>query len=183
MIERFSLFFQNNFAFLISLIALSFTIYSFWWMNWRRGKLRVSPPRIFGAYCSQKSKLVLHIPFLFFNDGPKPIIVNNLRLIFEDETVFNPITFVSTLNSVGDTNNKAFSSQFYIKGKECCTLVCEFQRIPGNLVFMRNEHWFQLQGQLNNNVEWKLLLRFHLLFNYEELEMFGRQFTVRENLI
>jgi hypothetical protein len=34
-------------AVIISIAALAFTVFSFWWMNWRKGKLIVGPPRTF----------------------------------------------------------------------------------------------------------------------------------------
>jgi len=36
-------------ALFISVFALLFTIFSFWWMNWRRGKIIVGSPRSFAA--------------------------------------------------------------------------------------------------------------------------------------
>ena len=75
---------MNYSALIISTLALLFTIFSFWWMNWRTGILRVGTPRSYAAFGSVENKMVLEFPFVFFNDGPIPIIVQNLRLVFHD---------------------------------------------------------------------------------------------------
>lgn len=45
-------------AIVISLCALLFTIGSFWWINLRPGRLRLTPVRVFSAYV-QSSKAAL----------------------------------------------------------------------------------------------------------------------------
>ncbi len=80
-------------ALTISILALLFTVFSFWWMSWRTGKLHVWSPPTYAAYGSQDGPTVLEFPLVFFNDGPTPLIVNNLRLLFLHETQPRPLDF------------------------------------------------------------------------------------------
>jgi hypothetical protein len=58
--------FQSALALVISIFALLFTIFSFWWMNWRKGKLIIGPPRSFALAAQGKEGLLLiRIPLIF----------------------------------------------------------------------------------------------------------------------
>ena len=61
---------MSSAALLISTFALFFTIFSFWWMNWRKGKIIVGPPRSFAATSKgENDQLVVQLPFVFYNEG------------------------------------------------------------------------------------------------------------------
>ena len=61
---------MSNASLLISFFALFFTIFSFWWMNWRKGKIIVGPPRSFAATSkSEDGLLIVQLPLVFYNDG------------------------------------------------------------------------------------------------------------------
>ena len=114
---------MNYPALTISILALLFTVFSFWWMNWRIGKLHVSAPRTYAAFGSLEAKMVLEFPFVFFNDGPIPIIVQNLRLVFPDETQLRPLIFMATVKEVGNHQDRAFATQFPVRGREALLLL------------------------------------------------------------
>jgi hypothetical protein len=63
-------------------------------MHWRTGKLTVGPPLSYGAYGFNDRQLILRIPLVFFNTGPTPIVVSDLRLIFEHEVKKRPLAFL-----------------------------------------------------------------------------------------
>jgi hypothetical protein len=68
-------------ALAVSVFAPAFTTYSFWWMNWRKGKLEIGNIRTYAAVSSGK-KLLIELPIIFFNSGALPVLVENLRLTF-----------------------------------------------------------------------------------------------------
>src|SRR5688572_21193856 len=103
-------------ALIISITALLFTVFSFWWMNWRTGNLRVGRPRTFAAFGSQDGKVVLEFPLIFFNDGPIPIFVQNLRLIFLEEKQPRPLNFIAIVKKLGTDEDRAFATQFPVDG-------------------------------------------------------------------
>lgn len=68
-------------AILLSLFALIFSVFSFWWLNARQGKLLVIGPQyVFGRYSS--GKLAIEIPLVFRNTGPRAIVLSGIRLRF-----------------------------------------------------------------------------------------------------
>jgi hypothetical protein len=68
-------------AIFLSLLALSFSIFSFWWLNARQGKLLVIGPQyVFGRYSS--GTLAIEIPLVLRNTGPRAIVLSGLRLRF-----------------------------------------------------------------------------------------------------
>lgn len=147
---------------LISILALLFTVFSFWWMNWRKGELQVSPPRSYAACTQGGSRLVMEFPFVFFNDGPTPIIVHNLRLLMPDESEVRPLKFSATLSKVGSDEGRRLATQFPVRGREAILMVYEFHRQPAGILFASETYDVQLQAKLDKNKEWKTLCEFSL---------------------
>src|ERR1700751_3409782 len=83
----------STLALAVSSTSLIWAILSFWWMHWRTGELTVGSPRSYAAHGSNDRQLVLRIPLVFFNTGPTPIVVSDLRLIFEHEDEKRPLAF------------------------------------------------------------------------------------------
>jgi hypothetical protein len=63
----------------IALAALFFTVFSFWWIQARRGRLRSYPPKSY-AGCYAKNQVILSFPFVLYNTGPAPIVVRDFRV-------------------------------------------------------------------------------------------------------
>jgi hypothetical protein len=65
----------------IGVLALLFTIFSFWWMNWRRGKLNVGSFRMFAAgkgvegSADSKNLVIVSLPLVLWNSGARPLLV------------------------------------------------------------------------------------------------------------
>ncbi len=152
----------DNPGIVVSVCALTFALFSFWWMNWRPGKLRVSPPRSY-AFALQEDKLVLHVPLVLFNGGALPVLVQNLQLIFVNDKVAKPLVFVATTEQIGATKQRAWATQFPVHGRQAVALVCDFQRKPGGALEAGN-HVMELQAQLGTreNAPWKKVCRFTL---------------------
>lgn len=66
-------------AVVISICALAFTVSSFWWINARPGRLRVTAPRVFSCYV-RADKSSLRFPVTLYNTGAVPLVVADLRL-------------------------------------------------------------------------------------------------------
>jgi hypothetical protein len=169
-------------AMVISILALLFTIYSFWWMNWRRGRLHVGEPRSYAARGSKEAKLVVEIPLVFFNDGPIPRIVRNLRLVPIEEEISVPLVFTATVKKLGTDEGRAMATQFPVRGREAPLLICEFQRDPGMLEFRTGSYPFSLQALLDRQVRWKEILRFELNVSPKSANSINRQFIVHDNI-
>ena len=173
---------MNNPAIIISILALFFTIYSFWWMNWRRGKLIVGTPRAYAAFCSKDSMMVLEFPFDFFNNGPLPIILRNLRLVLVDEEKIKPLTFTAIVKKLGKDEDRSLATQIVIRGREAILLICEFQRRPGEFIFDKNDYRLELQAITNNSNEWKIILSFCLRVTEKDTLTISKQFLTHDNM-
>ncbi|WP_144406281.1 hypothetical protein [Arthrobacter sp. SPG23] len=68
----------------IASLALVFTISSFYWLQARRGRLKLYPVVTFSGYIT-KTRMVLRIPVILFNSGARPRVVTALRLVATDE--------------------------------------------------------------------------------------------------
>jgi hypothetical protein len=169
--------------FVISTLALLFTVFSFWWMNWRTGKLRVGAPRTYAAIGSLSDTMVLEFPFVFFNDGPMPIIVQNLRLIFSDETEPRPLDFIATVRRLGTDEDRSFATQFPVRGREAMLMICEFQRKPGGMDFEARSYPMELQAKLGNNKPWKCICCFSLNVSTQGSQTIKKAFVVHDNAL
>jgi hypothetical protein len=66
-------------------LALLFTVGSFWWIQVRRGRLRGYTSHAYsGAF--GPDKLVLVVPIVFHNPAPAPLVVTDLRLRIDGTT-------------------------------------------------------------------------------------------------
>jgi len=174
---------MNYPALIISTLALLFTVFSFWWMNWRKGKLQVGTPRTYAAFGSLEGKMVLEFPFVFFNNGPIPIIVQNLRLVFSEDKESRPLNFIATVKKLGKDEERAFATQFPIRGREALLLICEFQRSPGGMIFESNNYPMELHAKLDNSKKWKRICNFNLNVTEKSLPAINQQFIVHDNML
>jgi hypothetical protein len=66
-------------ALVVSVLALLFTVGSFWWIQARRGRLRAFPSHSYAGAFSEQD-LILSLPLVLHNTGPAPIVVLDFRL-------------------------------------------------------------------------------------------------------
>ena len=166
-------------AIIISIAALTFTLYSFWWQNWRSGQIVVGAPRLYAAYVD-KEKLIIEIPLVIYNSGPKPFLIENLQL--ELEGVSEPLYFVATVAKLGTDEDRAFATQFPLHGNKAQNLICEFQRYPKGFTFEAKEYKVKLNALVNEKRDWKCLKMFTLCVSEKDLETInGKAFIVHEN--
>jgi hypothetical protein len=170
-------------ALIIAILALFFTIFRFWWMNWRRGRLIIRKPRSYAAVGSEKNVLIIEVPLVFFNNGAIPILVQNLRLsILEESPNPKPLTFVATVEKLGTSEGRAFASQFPVRARESLLLICEFQRRPGNFLFEAKRYQIELQALIDEEDTWKTLTFFELNINSDALKTINEIFITHDNL-
>lgn len=169
-------------AFVISILALLFTVFSFWWMNWRRGKLSVGGPRSYAAQNSNDAGMILDLPFVFFNDGPTPIFVQNLRLQFVNETHPRPLNFVATVTKLANSEGRAMATQFPLLGRQAQLIICQFHRKPSGMIFEARNYPLELQAKLNNDNKWITVCRFTLNVSDTSAPIISKQFIAHDNM-
>lgn len=168
-------------ALLVSLLALLFTVLSFWWMNWRNGKLHVWPPRSFAAKGSDTDKLVIQLPLVLFNDGPTPIVVRNLRLVLTDAGSDKPLSFQATVQELASDTARQWATAFPVRGREMLQIICQFQRLPGGLLFEPRIYPARLEARLGDWGDWKVVCDFEIRISPSFLPQINRSFLAFDN--
>lgn len=155
---------MNIAALVISALAVIFTLFSFWWLHWRRGRIIVGPPRSFAATSTGKDGLlIVQLPLVFYNDGAASQVVQNLRLsLVQDVNRSAILYFYSTVTDLANADTRKWARQFAIEGRNSYSSVFVFQRSPGNFIFAAGKCQAILEGKLNNQDNWKVLLSFDL---------------------
>lgn len=114
-------------AIVISILALAFTVASFWWMNVRSGHLTSFEPQTYSGYMKEQS-FRLRLPLTIYNTGAKTLVVTDLRVVFLKEAVVVPvITFRSSLKPVS-ADVVDFAHPFSVPGRQAVTRFVEFGR-------------------------------------------------------
>jgi hypothetical protein len=145
-------------ALAISLLALAFTIGSFWWLHARRGSLTVTPPRNYAF----AEKVRLRLPLAFFNTGAKALIVSDLRLIVEDEPSRKPLGWITTRAKLRPESDDgfAFATPFSVQGRATKEVVAEFGDDMGWAPAPGSSHRIRLQARVHPSEEWDDVVAF-----------------------
>lgn len=153
---------MDSLAVAVSLLALLISsaafLYLLWWSNLRKGRLNTGAPRSL-AIASTGHLLEIQAPFVFYNDGATPVVVDNLRLVFPQDSP-RPLRFTGTVKNIGTTEDHAFATQFPVPARESVFQICEFQREPGALLFQEHNYQIELHARLNGQTKWQHLCSF-----------------------
>jgi hypothetical protein len=167
----------------ISLCALAFTIYSFYWMHWRRARLVARGPRSFAlGFHPTERTLIIRVPIVLFNEGAVPIVVENLRLDFPSLSTARRLTFIATVPTLGSKDEREFAVQYAVDGKSTLTLIAEFQK-KSSEPLPPGRHTALLYAQCDGNPKWFLLHEFGLILKRDAAEDGVNRFLVFDNKI
>ena len=171
-----------NTALLISSLALLFTVYSFWWMNWRKGIIKVSYIKSIGLFNS-KDKLYIELPLVFFNTGAMPLVIESLRLILIDkDNAKKYLHFNATRAALGQNEGREYSTPFSINKGDSKKVYCEFQKNPSEFSFEVGSYKLLLEGRLYSKKKWIKLREFEINIPQEKLESLKTHYEIIEEL-
>ena len=169
-------------AIIISVSALGFTIFSFWWMNWRKGNVVLSSNLRTYAACASGSKLIIELPLILHNTGAIPLVVENLRLCFpkikEDE---NHLFFNATVAKLGTDNDRAFAQPFSIQGGNVVEMICEFQNTSTSFCFEEGDYNFEVQAILGDESKWRTLKTYTIHAHKSEIKTLNGRLITHDN--
>ena len=152
---------------LVSVLALGFTVASFWWLYARRGHIRsTSTPTDF-ALLTTFAVFSLRIPVTFRNTGARGIAVRNMRLWFLDLKHPLEVPWRSTkkqLQPWHDDQSFGPPAPFIIGGREAHVLVAEFATPLPGFVLAPGKHSVRVDVDDDSQKQnaWRELMRFDL---------------------
>jgi hypothetical protein len=158
-------FLDKNSGTLLALVGLIWAVGTFWWMNWRKGKIVIGPPRTYAAISHQRdSYLLVRLPLVFYNSGAATIVVQNLRLTLEQDGRKSPVLYFNqTVSELDVKQEGGWAKQFPVEGRKAVSLICEFLRKPhGSFVFSVGNCDAVMEGKFDDDKNWKVLGRFKL---------------------
>ena len=139
-------------ALAVSLMALLFTIASFWWLHARTGRLTATRPRAY-AFANH---VRLRLPLAFFNTGAKALIIEDLQLIVDTDPTRPPLRWEWTraLLRPGANDGFAFATPFAVQGRSTTEVIAEFGDDLGWSPLPGAEHQLRLQAVVHPDQEW-----------------------------
>jgi hypothetical protein len=150
-------------AVIIAGCALLFTVATFWWLNVRRGRLKCFEPHSFAAYISQ-DRIRIRFPLVFHNTGAVPIVIQNLRLRFLDESRSAPLPWVASRAHIkpGDRDDHAFPAVFSVAGRTTDQTFQEFGAPSLGFILGAKDYRVRLEAKLGHRKKWRRILDFTL---------------------
>ncbi|NED34124.1 hypothetical protein [Streptomyces sp. SID8499] len=142
--------------------ALLFTIGSFWWLNARQGKLKSYAPHSFAA-AATRTKTLIRIPLVLFNTGPKPIIVQNLRLVLkgaELKGVTLPWSTTRDRIRPEKDDDPRLPGVFVVNGRVAEQVFAEFSTPYPYFIPELQEYQAVVECKLGHKKEWLTLVDF-----------------------
>jgi hypothetical protein len=145
-------------ALAVALMALGFTIASFWWLHAREGSLEAATPR---TYAFAK-KVRLRLPLAFFNTGAKSLIVNDLRIVLDDAPERAPFAWITTRTTLraDSEDGFAFATPFAVAGRSAKEVIIEFGDEDEWLPAPASKHRLRLEAVIHPATEWVDVLTF-----------------------
>jgi hypothetical protein len=151
----------------IAVLALMFTIGSFWWLQARQGRLRSYPPLSFAFGGNQKLALI-RLPLVLYNSGAKPIIVQDLRLSFPEQPGVTPLPWRSLRSQLRPAAEDSLKlpAAFSVPGRTAQQHFIEFgvdsaDPLPG-IDLQAQEYRVSVEVLMGHKRKWRRLVTFAL---------------------
>lgn len=167
---------------IISTSAVLFTVASFWWLHWRRGKLQVAAPQTYAAGVGA-GKISLLFPFVFYNTGPRAYVVRDLRLRFLDEPDGRPMDWERVRDAIQPSESPGLelAAAFPVPGGAAVRVFCEFDRRPPGRTMDSRAHPLVLEALIGTSADWRSLLAFKLHVSPKDAETMRGSFIAFRN--
>lgn len=147
----------------IASLALLFTVGSFWWLNARRGRLKSYEPQSFAA-CRTPDKLRLLFPLVLYNRGATPIVVQDMRLTFPEESHWKaPLPWTTTRSQLPPSSDGwTFPAVFSIAGRTAQQMFIEFGGPFPIVTPLARDYRIRIEVKVVHRKRWIQLVTFTL---------------------
>ena len=119
----------------ISVMALWFTVVSFWWLHARPGEAADLQPTTWAAYVNRE-RSAIRLPLVLHNTGAATLVVTALRLRFVEGGELMAWEWTRTRVDPKADDIEDVTAPFSIPGREARELVAEF---AANLATLRQQ--------------------------------------------
>ncbi|MEV7648187.1 hypothetical protein [Arthrobacter sp. NPDC089319] len=143
----------------ISCLALFFTIGSFYWLQARKGRLKLYPVITFSGFWN-KSRLVLRLPMILFNSGACPRVITALRLVTTDDKGTNiELECHSFRRTIGPTSEdmEDMAHAYTIPPRQVVTKYAHFAVDSLPAFNQAGPVSFQVQALVDDSTVWRKL--------------------------
>ncbi len=139
-------------AVIVALLALAFTITSFWWLHARSGALEAARPQ---AYAFADNVRLL-LPLAFFNTGARALLVSDLRVVIDDQSERMPLAWIATRSVLqpGADDGYAFATPFAVQGRNTREIIGDFGDDHGWTPAPGSRHTLRLQALVHPSEAW-----------------------------
>lgn len=154
----------------IAILALVFTIGSFWWINARPGRLLGSRPAEFSMIMTPR-RTRFRIPVVIYNTGARTQVVESLRLAIVGSEVA-PLEWITTRDRLRPESDERtdFSSPFSIDGRRAVKLFAEFgEESPVWYPDPGTTHLISIDARILGSKGWLTVARFPLAIPTNDL--------------
>jgi hypothetical protein len=139
----------------IAVLALLFTVGSFWWLNARRGSLTAVVPPVYAFAKGFR----LRFPVAIFNDGAVPLLIGDLRIAISGAGTYEWQTTRTSLMLKEDDGHE-FAVPFSVKDRDTTTIIVEFGGDYDWLPKAGARHDIRLEGLIDGEPSWTELVTF-----------------------
>lgn len=148
-------------ALLVSVLALLFTVTSFWWLHARPGRLRVYEPTTWSAFL-RKDRSGLRLPLILHNTGAASLVVLSLRVRFIEGGELMPWEWTRTRVDPQADDVQDVTAPFSIPGRDTRELVAEFVGSYPGVVPEQRAYPVAVDARSSVSDDWQEVLRFDL---------------------
>lgn len=147
----------------IAVLALFFTVGSFWWLQAHRGALKVSEPHTFAAYVGEND-VRIRLPLVMYNTGAVPIVVQNLRMVFPEDNAPLDYPWRNTRTQLTPAagDNDDLPAVFAVPGRQVAQKFIEFGGPFPGFIPVGRDITVGIETKFGHRDTWQRLLTFTL---------------------
>lgn len=142
---------------LVALCALLFTVGSFYWLQARKGRLKLYPVMTFGGRVTEEN-FALRVPIIIYNSGARPRVITAIRLRWQGDGnfLFECHTFRKALQAKRD-DTEDYAHPYVISGRSVVTKYAHFVGDGFGEHLSDKPSTFDVEVILDDSMQWTVL--------------------------
>lgn len=153
---------------IVACCALLFTVGSFYWLQARKGRLKLYPVTTFSG-AAANGKVTLRMPVIIYNTGARPRVVTGVRLRWQGDGLFRfeCHTFRKTVEPTPE-DTEDYAHPYVVPGRSVVTKYAHFAGDGFARHLSAESSIFDVEVMLDDQTEWRVLgpVRIHTEIMY-----------------